>query len=175
MIYMLRQEKKYFHWQIKYFIKFFLLFFPLGTALRIYSPLEQQVSYNIMYFHVSLAWASVYLYFYITYKYIVYGELLKPQVYSGIWYALYSLLSGYVWGYLVFGKLIFIDIKIFTYFLLFVTLNAIYRTLDTFYPTLFLVAGVCFYLESRFSVTYLNTFHQNFLMNYDFFFNFDTR
>ena len=166
MISMQKQKKKYFHWQIKYFIRFFLLHFLLCMSMQSYSNSEQGISYNIIYFHVPVAWASIFVYFYIAYKYIIYARLHVLQVYGGIWYTFYALLSGFVWGYLVFGKFGFIDLKIFTYFLLFLTLIAIYWTSNIVYSNILLIMGLYFYIESRFSVTYLNTLHQNFLMDF---------
>lgn len=134
--------------------------------MQIYSNSQQGFNYNIIYFHVPMAWASVVIYFYITYRYILYAELNILYIFVGIWYIFYTLLSGFIWGYLVFGKFAFIDLKIVTYFLLFLTLTAIYWTLNALYPSLMLIFGLYFYIESRFSVTYLNTLHQSFLINY---------
>lgn len=134
--------------------------------MQIYSSSQHGSSYNIIYFHVPMAWASVIIYFYITYRYMLYVELNIFHIFVGIWYTFYTLLSGFIWGYLVFGKFFSIDLKIFTYFLLFLTLIAIYWTLNTLYPNLMLISGLYFYIESRFSVTYLNTLHQSFLIDY---------
>ena len=163
---MLRRKKKYIRWQIKYFTNFFFFNFLIGTTMQIYSSSQHGSSYNIIYFHVPMAWASVIIYFYITYRYMLYVELNIFHIFVGIWYTFYTLLSGFIWGYLVFGKFFSIDLKIFTYFLLFLTLIAIYWTLNTLYPNLMLISGLYFYIESRFSVTYLNTLHQSFLIDY---------
>ena len=163
---MLKLKKKYFLWQIKLFGNIVSLFLFFLIFLQFFSDFKHQISFNLIYFHVPLAYMSIYMYIYICIYIYIYNSIIYIYIYNTIIYILYVLMSGFLWGYLAFGKWIFFDIKIFFFSLVLITLLGIYNFFNTNYSNFFLILGLYFYLQSQFSVTWFNTIHQNFILEY---------
>ena len=163
---MLKLKKKYFLWQIKLFGNIVSLFLFFLIFLQLFSDFKHQISYNLIYFHVPLAYMSICMYIYICIYIYIYNSIIYIYIYNTIIYISYVLMSGFLWGYLAFGKWIFFDIKIFFFSLVLITLLGIYNFFNTNYSNFFLILGLYFYLQSKFSVTWFNTIHQNFILEY---------